>query len=470
MDKQQLYRSIPKVDRLMDGAVCRQLIDAHGEPLVLNCVREVLEDLREAVDAMDESRLSAVVTDGDLDAGKVEALIEERVTASVRPGLTRVINATGTILHTNLGRAPISREAAGAALDLITGYTNIEYDPATGERGERGGRCEELLRRLTGAEDALIVNNNAACVLLILHALCQGREVVVSRGELVEIGGHFRIPDVMEASGSILREVGTTNKTRLQDYAAAINDQTAALMKVHTSNYRIVGFTDEVQTEELAALAHERGIPMFEDLGSGALIDLAGWGIGEEPTVQACVQGSADLICFSADKLLGGPQAGVILGSRAYVAQLRHHPMMRALRTDKFTAAVLERTLLAYLDGERVTDTVPVLRMATAKPEELKEKAGRLAKLIQQETYLSVSVEPVTDRIGGGALPLEELAGYAARVHGPAPVGEEIRLQLLEGEIPVAARIADGDLIFSARTIDEADFEIIAAKVRELRW
>ena len=370
------------------------------------------------------------------------------------------------------GIAEHGEDIAKEALVRITGYTNIEYDLQTGDRGPRGGRCEELLKRLTGAQDALIVNNNAASVLLILHAMCQGREVVVSRGELVEIGGHFRIPDVMEASGSILREVGTTNKTRLADYEAAVTDKTAALMKVHTSNYRIVGFTDEVSTAELAALAHEHGIPMFEDLGSGALIDLAGQGIGEEPTVTACVRGGADLVCFSADKLLGGPQAGIILGRHTYIDKLRHHPMMRALRTDKFTSSVLEMTLLAYLDERRAKREVPALEMMTAPEEELREKAEHLATLLQDSAIqgLSVRVEEVEDLIGGGALPSVRLRGYAVRLKGSAPAGDAQKRQLLEGTLPIVPRFTEGDVLLSVRTISESDFPALCDKVSTCTW
>lgn len=469
MDKKELYRNIPKVDRLMEGAVCRKLAEAYGEPLVLSCVREELEALRQTISAIDQEKGA----EGSVsDMTQIEDRIGKRVHAAAEPGLRKVINATGTVLHTNLGRAPIGKEIAEMALAKITDYTNIEYDLQTGERGPRGGRCEELLKRLTGAEDALIVNNNAASVLLILHAMCQGREVIVSRGELVEIGGHFRIPDVMEASGSILHEVGTTNKTRLADYEEAVTDQTAALMKVHTSNYRIVGFTDEVPTADLAALAHEHGLPMFEDLGSGALTDLAELGIGDEPTVSACVKGGADLVCFSADKLLGGPQAGIILGRHSYIDKLRHHPMMRALRTDKFTASVLELTLLAYLDERKARRDIPALEMMTVRPEILKEKAERLAGLLRDSAGqdLSVSVETTEDLIGGGALPNVRLKGYAVRVKGSRPASDAQKRQLLEGALPVVPRFAEGDLLLSVRTVDEADLAALSDKVSACAW
>lgn len=469
MNKQELYRSIPKVDRLMEGAVCTRLVELYGEPLVLSCVRDVLEDLRRMIGETDSC---------DIDVGydRIEQDVCQRVGNTVQPGLKKVINATGTILHTNLGRAPIGREIAESALETITGYTNIEYDLQTGQRGPRGGRCEELLMRLTGAQDALVVNNNAAAVLLILHTLGQGYEVIVSRGELVEIGGHFRIPDVMQASGCTLREVGTTNKTRVEDYRAAINDKTAALMKVHTSNYRIVGFTDVVSTAELADLAHEHDLPMIEDLGSGALADLASMGIGAEPTVKDCVGDGADLICFSADKLLGGLQAGIILGKGKIIDKLRHHPMMRALRTDKFTAAVLERTLIAYLNDDQAMRDIPVLAMAGATEKQLQDKAVRLADELRaicgqkEDAGMKISVEPLVDQIGGGALPLEELPGYGVRISGSSPAGEEVRAQLMEGAQPVVPRFHEGDLLLSVRTIDEDDFADLCKKVSAVRW
>lgn len=436
----------------------RALSDQYGGELVLSCVRKEFDDLRRKIAELPET---GSLSD-ELGPVYLEQRIQETLDITVRPKLRRVINATGTILHTNLGRAPISTSVAQEVADLASGYANIEYDLATGARGGRGGRCEELLVRLTGAEDALIVNNNAAAMLLILNTFCSGREVVVSRGELVEIGGSFRMPDVMEAAGADLKEVGTTNKTHLRDYEKAINEKTAALMKVHTSNYKVVGFTESVDIGELSGLTREKDLLLIEDLGSGALIDLAAMGIGDEPTVQQCVTDGADLVCFSADKLLGGPQAGIILGRADLIKKMKSHPLMRALRVDKLIAATLERTLIAYLDTEQAKRDVPVLNMITASDRVLREKADRLHKMIAgQLDYLDLSVESYEDQIGGGSMPQTRLPGYAVRVHTDGPMGDQVRQALLAGKIPIAARFADGDLWLSVRTVDESDFSVI---------
>ena len=451
MSKQDLYRRIPKVDQLMERARMRALSDQYGGELVLTCVRKELDDLRRKIAELPEA---GSIPD-ELDPAFLEQRIKETLEITVRPKLRRVINATGTILH--------SQSVAQEAAELASGYTNIEYNLATGTRGSRGGGCEELLIRLTGAEDALVVNNNAAAMLLILNTFCSGREVVVSRGELVEIGGSFRMPDVMEAGGADLKEVGTTNKTHLRDYEKAITSKTAALMKVHTSNYKVVGFTESVDIGELSGLARERDLLLIEDLGSGALIDLAAMGIGDEPTVQQCVADGADLVCFSADKLLGGPQAGIVLGRADLIKKMKSHPMMRALRVDKLIAATLERTLLGYLEPEHVKEKIPVLSMITATEEELRDKAEKLCRMIAEQTAdLKLSVEPYEDQIGGGSMPQTRLPGYAVRVHADGPVGDQVRRMLLAGKVPIAARFADGDLWLSVRTVDGADFSTIA--------
>ncbi len=458
MSKQDLYRKIPKVDQLMERARMRALSDQYGGELVLTCVRKELDDLRRKIAELPEA---GPIPD-ELDPAYLERRVKETLEITVRPKLRRVINATGTILHTNLGRAPISKSVVQGAAELASGYTNIEYNLATGTRGSRGGGCEELLIRLTGAEDALVVNNNAAAMLLILNTFCSGCEVVVSRGELVEIGGSFRMPDVMEAGGADLKEVGTTNKTHLRDYENAITAKTAALMKVHTSNYKVVGFTESVDIAQLSGLAHEKDLLLIEDLGSGALIDLAVMGIGDEPTVQQCVTDGADLVCFSADKLLGGPQAGIVLGRADLIKKMKSHPMMRALRVDKLIAATLERTLLAYLEPEHVKERIPVLSMITATEEELRDKAEKLCRMIAEQTAdLKLSVEPYEDQIGGGSMPQTRLPGYAVRVHADGPVGDQVRRALLAGKVPIAARFADGDLWLSVRTVDESDFSMI---------
>ena len=471
MNRQELYRRIPKVDRLLEDSRIRELIGRYGDELVSSCIREKLDGLREMI--------GKAVTGDELSNEETEITsivsgIEKRVIETSEPGLKRVINATGTILHTNLGRAPIGKEFAARAAELMSGYTNIEYDLGKGTRGKRGGRCEELIRQLTGAEDALIVNNNAAAVLLILNGLCSGREVIVSRGELVEIGGHFRMPDVMEASGCRLCEVGTTNKTHLADYQRAVTPRTAAMMKVHTSNFRVIGFTDEVSPGELAELAHSKGLLMIEDLGSGRLIETEYNSLGDEPSVASCLESGADVICFSGDKLLGGPQAGIILGKAEIIEKLRSHPVMRALRPDKVTASLLEMTLLAYFDKDNALKTIPALCMAAASAEELTVKANELKTAIERQCEeagrcdIEVSIEPVTDQIGGGALPETALEGAAVRIRLGRPAGEAEKQALLGCRIPVIPRFADHDIYLSVRTIDRDDFSMLAGMLAEV--
>ncbi|MBO6164506.1 MAG: L-seryl-tRNA(Sec) selenium transferase, partial [Lachnospiraceae bacterium] len=343
MDKSAWYRKIPKVDILLEMPEIRLLREKYGHEIVMDKIRVQMEELRR--------KIGAAGSEEELEAAgeSIRALpqaIEESVQEQHKPRVRKVINATGTILHTNLGRAPISREQAEKLTDIVTGYSNLEYDLAAGRRGERYSHFAQLLCRLTGAEDAMVVNNNAAAVMLVLSTLAKGGEVIVSRGELVEIGGKFRVPDVMAASGADLVEVGTTNKTHFSDYKEALTERTKALLKVHTSNYRIVGFTESVGIDELKPLAEAHGIPVIEDLGSGVLIDLEKYGLHHEPTVQESIRAGADVVCFSGDKLLGGPQAGIIIGKKKYIQAMKKNQLTRALRVDKFTVTALELVLL----------------------------------------------------------------------------------------------------------------------------
>ena len=393
------------------------------------------------------------------------------VREGTKPGLRRVLNATGVVVHTNLGRSPLCAEALRAVTEAGAHYSNVELDLETGRRGDRHAHAAALLRRLTGAEAALVVNNNAAAVLLALDSLARGREVIVSRGELVEIGGSFRIPEVMAASGAVLREVGATNRTRLADYEQAIGPQTAALMKVHPSNYRIVGFVETTSVAELAGLGRLHGLPIIEDLGSGALFDFASLGMGGEPTVRQALSQGADLILFSGDKALGGPQAGVVVGRRQYVERLERNPLMRALRPDKLTLAALEATLQLYLDPDAARSRIPVLRMIAAEPGQLRRRARRLAAMLRRELgpRLKADIAPGESCIGGGAFPEQNLETTLVRLDaGANGLGPDaLRAALLRADPPLVCRIEAGVLCLDPRTLDEAEFRLAVSAVAQ---
>jgi L-seryl-tRNA(Ser) seleniumtransferase len=420
-------RDLPSVHELTRGT---------DDPLAVDAARSVLERAREQIRAGDDP--------GDL----VEHLGEE-LSAARAPRLRRAINATGVIVHTNLGRAPLADAALERVVDVARGYSNLEYDLAAGARGSRQAHVADVLQRLTGAEAALVVNNNAAAVMLALAALAEGREVLVSRGELIEIGDGFRIPDVLARSGAQLREVGTTNRTRVADYEGAIGPQTAVLLRVHQSNFRVVGFTEQPRLEDLAEVARRHGLPLVDDLGSGALVD-----VGDEPTARESLAAGADLICFSGDKLLGGPQAGIVVGRADLVEKLRRHPLQRALRADKLTLAALEATLRLALESP---DEIPVLRMLREPAETVRLRAERLARLVGGE------VEETVARAGGGALPLAELTSYACAVE------EELAAPLRVGEPPVVGIVRDGKLLLDCRTLTDAEADQVAAAIASAR-
>jgi len=428
-------RDLPSVDEL---ARDERLA---GEPsaLAVEAARAALARAREEIKAGEDP--------GDL----VERALAELTAARV-PALRRALNATGVIVHTNLGRAPLPEAALARALEVGRGYSNLEYDLAAGGRGSRQDHVAAILRRLTGAEAALVVNNNAAAVMLALGALAEGREVLVSRGELIEIGDGFRIPDVLVRSGAVLREVGTTNRTRAADYERAVGPETAVLLRVHQSNFRVVGFTEQPSVEDLAAVAAQHGLPLVDDLGSGVLVSLEG-----EPSARESLAAGADLVCFSGDKLLGGPQAGIVVGRAELVDRLRRHPLQRALRADKLTLAALEGTLGLYLDPERALREVPVLRMLNEPLETVRARADRLAAAVDGE------VEETVARVGGGALPLAELASYACAVE--EPLAEPLRL----GEPPVIGVLRDGRLLLDCRTLTDAEAEEVVAAVSGAR-
>jgi L-seryl-tRNA(Ser) seleniumtransferase len=456
---QELLRRIPKIDRVLLEPELAALVERHGRPLVLEAIRQSTEDLRERVLSGDGAS-----PNGDLLARVLED-VGRRLDHMSRRTLRRAINATGVVLHTGLGRAVLSGAAAEAALEAVRSHSLLEVDPESGERGNRLAHVAGLLRELTGAEDALVVNNNAAAVFLAISALAQGREVVISRGQLVEIGGSFRIPDVIRSSGARLVEVGTTNKARIGDYAEAITPETALLLRVHPSNFRIVGFTEEPGLEDLVALGRERGLPVMDDLGSGALVDLTRYGLVAEPTVQASVEAGADVITFSGDKLLGGPQAGLVIGRRELLARMKRHPLMRVLRVDKVTMAALEATLRLYRDNDRAMAAIPTLSALTASAEELRARAERLRALLEP-LGLEVSLEEGTSQVGGGSLPGEELPTTLVCVRAADVPTAELARRLRVGEPSVWARIHRDRLVFDLRTVRDEEIEEIAAGVK----
>jgi L-seryl-tRNA(Ser) seleniumtransferase len=464
VDIQRELRQLPAVDELLQTGAVRELLAHYPRPLVVEQLRHGLAEIKRRVIG-EEVPLAAVY-----DFPAFTAAVSGRLEEYLAPRLKRVINATGVVIHTNLGRAPLPEAAVKQAATIACRYSNLEYNLETGRRGLRYDNIEELLCRLTGAEAAMVVNNNAGAVLLVLSALAAGREVVVSRGELIEIGGSFRIPEVIVQGGARLREVGATNRTHLRDYEQAIGDDTALILKVHTSNYRIAGFTAAVDSRELSALAARRGVPLVEDLGSGCLMDFSARGIGGEPTVRRVVESGIDVLTFSGDKLVGGPQAGVIVGRRGLIERIRRHPLNRALRIDKLTLAFLEEVLRLYLDPERVVHAVPTLAMLTVEPAVLKRRARRLARQLRTvfSDRAAVAVVAGISRAGGGALPLVELPTWLVTlaIDGMSPSAVERFLRCRK--LPVIARIADDRVVFDPRTLFSDDASEIVAACREL--
>ena len=420
-------RDLPSVDELARDV---------DDPLAVDAARTVLARAREEIRA-------------GADPGDLAARLREELGAARTSSLRRVLNATGVIVHTNLGRAPLAEEALARVVEVGRGYSSLEYDLADGARGSRQDHVAPILRRLTGAEAALVVNNNAGAVLLALAALAENREVIVSRGELIEIGDGFRIPDVLARSGARLVEVGTTNRTRAADYERAVGPETALLLRVHQSNFRLVGFTEAPRLDELAAVARRHGLPLVDDLGSGVLAELPG-----EPSARETLAAGADLVCFSGDKLLGGPQAGIVAGRAELVEKLRRHPLQRALRADKLTLAALEGTLLLYLDAP---ERIPVSRMLRQAPAAVRARAERLARLA------GGTVEETVGRVGGGALPLAELPSFACAVD------ESLAAPLRTGAPPIVGVVRDGKLLLDCLTLTDAEADEVAAAVNTCR-
>lgn len=463
MDRNLLYRKIPKVDSLLENETIRSLTETYGIKTVMSVLRGETDAVREMI------RNEVSSEEAERKIQSLPETIAEKVERLYEPDVRRVINATGTILHTNLGRAPLPEEQALKTISAASGYTNLEYNLESGKRGERYDHFEKLLCRLSGAEAAMAVNNNAAALMLILHTLAKGKEVIVSRGELVEIGGCFRIPEVMELSGARLAEVGTTNKTRLRDYENAVSEETRAILKVHTSNYRIIGFTESVPAHELKTIAETHGLPLIEDLGSGVFVDLEKYGLTHEPTVQESISAGADVVCFSGDKLLGGPQAGIIAGRKQYIDQMKRNPLSRALRIDKLTVAALELVLMEYLHEEKAPERIPVLKMLLETEESVRVRAEKLCGMIRGEVSdAAVSVEACLSQAGGGSLPGEVLKSAAVVIRPYHMSVSALEREMRHMRIPVIGRIADDAVRLDVRTIGDGDFEAIAGMLGEV--
>ncbi len=455
----KLLRKIPKVDEIIKNTVWQNLIAQYPESIAKDSLRICLDRLR---DDIKSGRIQSIPSIEDI------IISTRQIAASeTAPGIKRVINATGVIIHTNLGRSILAEKAIEAIKNAASSYTNLEYDIEKGIRGNRYVHCLKILKRLTNAEDALVVNNNAGAVLLVLNTLANGKEVIISRGELIEIGGSFRIPDVMKKSGAILKEVGTTNRTHLKDYEEAVTSGTGLFMKAHTSNYVIKGFTHQITTEELVYLGNRYNIPTYFDAGSGLLNPFSGQLYKDEPSVIEEIKKGIDIVSFSADKLLGAPQAGIIIGKSIYIEACKTNPLTRALRPDKFTLAGLEATLLLYLDEERARQEIPTMRMIFEDKENLKKRARRISKRLRHlKDYLDVTVCPMSSQVGGGSFPDASIPSYGIALKPQISI-ESFEERLRRLEIPIIGRIEKDMLLLDMRTIQRQDEDDLIKGIEE---
>jgi L-seryl-tRNA(Ser) seleniumtransferase len=462
--RQQVLRKIPRVDEILSRPQIFDLLKVHPRNVVIEAIRKGLGRLRgEILQKQDLSQLE----DAFFSFENLYPLFQKEIDLQIRPRLRRVINATGVVIHTNLGRAPLHSSAIKHLMEVSKTYSNLEYDLDRGERGDRYTHVEEILCRLSGAESALVVNNNAGAVLLALNTLAEGKEVIVSRGELVEIGGAFRIPDVMKRSGALLREVGTTNRTHFDDYQKAVSPHTALLLKVHTSNFRVMGFTSEVSLQDLVQLGRERQIPVVDDLGSGCLVDLSQYGLEKEPTVQETIKTGVDAVTISGDKLLGGPQAGIILGKKKLLDLFKTNPLTRALRIDKLTLAALESTLLLYFDEKRAMEEIPTLRMLSLDTKRLKKRGKQLLKRLSGMTNerMMFSLREDVSQVGGGALPLQELPTIVVAVKPLDFSVNSLEENLRKSDPPIISRISKEELILDMRTVFDEEIPLLATGI-----
>lgn len=450
-----LYTKIPKVDQLLDNDKIKKLLEKNSKNLVMECIHEELNHVRNMISKKENEDLILKYIEN------LSSNIEKKLNYKKEFKLKKVINATGVVIHTNLGRSALNEEIFNNVKNVSIGYSNLEYDLEKGTRGSRYSHLTDSIKKITAAEDCIVVNNNAAAVMLILSTMAKGKNVITSRSELVEIGGSFRIPDVCRESGAELKEVGTTNKTHLSDYENAIDENTAALFKVHQSNFKIFGFTESVSSVEMKSLKEKYNIPIIEDLGSGVLIDLSKYGLTHEPTVQECIQNGVDVVSFSGDKLLGGVQAGIIVGKKEYIEKMKKNQLTRALRVDKFTISALEVVFSYYIDENIAIKKIPTLRMLTISSSDLYEKAKKLINSFDKNDEFSFDIIDIDSEVGGGSLPTQNLPSKAVRVFSKSFSENDLEVFLRKRKIPIISRIFKGHLIFDVRTIFEDEFSLI---------
>jgi len=456
-----LYKNIPKIDNLIDNSRIKIRIERYGRRFVLDIIREHLDSIRKNIRNNIISRI---------DEDEIINTLVYKIDSENKNKFKKVVNGTGVIIHTNLGRSIFSEEVSQEICQNLSSYTNLEYNLGKGERGYRYDHITDIIQKVTGAEDAAVVNNNAAAVLITLKTIAEGKEVIVSRGELVEIGGSFRIPDVIRESGCILKEVGTTNKTHLKDYESAITENTGAIIKIHTSNYKIVGFSKNVETDELKTLSSKYNIPLIEDLGSGMLLDLSNYGLSKEPTVQEALYKGIDVVTFSGDKLLGGPQCGIIVGSKKYIKNIKNNQLLRALRVDKFTIMALEYTFKSYLNSETISSKIPTVRMITEDVKDVKDRAKKLADELNKinSDKIKINIKKCSSKVGGGAYPLDKIKSYGLEIEIDGLSEGNIEASLRNNEIPIITRIEEGNAFIDCKTILQKDYIIIYEALKKL--
>lgn len=465
MKRKEAFSKLPSVDKVLSNNRIEDLLNEYPRELVLESIREVIKQKREEIISADENDMDSFDIDEENLITNIINSTEENFELSIK----KVINGTGIVIHTNLGRSRLSPKIKDELVDMAFGYCNLEYDLSEGKRGSRYDHLVEIIKRLTGAEDVLIVNNNAAAVLLVLDTMAKNGEVIVSRGELVEVGGSFRISSIMELGSGRLVEVGSTNKTHIEDYKNAVTEETKAIMKVHTSNYRILGFTESVGIEELKAEEEFREIPIIEDLGSGVFIDLSKYGLSYEPTVIDSIKKGVDVVTFSGDKMLGGPQAGIIIGKKKYIKKMKKNQLTRALRIDKMTIAALEATLRMYLDEEEAIKNIPTLRMITCSLEELARKADILLNKIRSlDIDADVQKEKNVSQVGGGSMPLEKLDTYTVTIKPNKLSVSYLERSLRNSKSHIIGRINEDKYILDVRTIEEEEFDSIIKELKEI--
>ncbi|MBU5225486.1 L-seryl-tRNA(Sec) selenium transferase [Clostridium senegalense] len=456
----ELLRKLPKIDELLKEPLIQKEIDITYRVLVVDSLREAIDKFRRNIL---ENKIN------DFESEDVLNYALGILTRKKQHNLRRVINATGTVIHTNLGRSLLSSDAVKNAMEVASRYNNLEYDIKEGKRGSRYSHIEELIIKITGAEAAIVVNNNAAAIMLVLDTLSKNKEVIVSRGQLVEIGGSFRVPEVMKFSGAKLIEVGTTNRTHLYDYEDNINENTGILLKVHTSNFKICGFTEEVELDELVKLGEKKEIPVVEDIGSGVLVDFTKYGFTHEPTVQDSIKKGVDIVTFSGDKMLGGPQAGIIVGKKKYIQAMKKNQLTRALRIDKMTLAGLEGTLRHYLDEKDAIKNIPTLNMILASKDEMKKKAIRFRKKLRNAVKdFKFDIEEDYSMVGGGSMPTEKIPTYVIKVKNESISVGEIEKKLRLNEVPIIGRVFDNEFIIDIRTVFEEDIKEIIKALKDM--